>query len=403
MKEFIKEKFFRHFLIWRLWLFLPLIIGYYFLPFRPDSLFTTIWQYVPKYNFVENFLVYPWSNFDGVHYLAIASRGYIDEGRFLPLFPLLVRAVASPFSLIWEIKPYGQLVFWSGLILSNSFFVTSLYFLKKLLRLDFSEKFTNKVLLLLMVFPTSFFFVSVYSESLFLLLSVLSLYFARQKRWAWAVLFGSLLSITRLTGFLIIIPLVIEYLIGSQKSFVIGVVDVLRKNFGKLVKSFGFLIILLPVVVYSIYNNYKWSDYLYFVNAHAALGNSREVGGLVFPLVTVYRYLKIFLTVSVRQYEFWVAAVEFFSLIFVTFAIVFSYLKKTRPSYLIYSVALISVPLLSGTLTGFPRYILLAFPVFIGLVKVIEKNKLVWNVVLGTSLLLQFIFLMLFSRGWFIA
>lgn len=398
MRKFLKEKIFRQFIVWRLWLFLPLVIGYYFFPFRPDSLFTTIWQYVTKYKVVENFLVYPWSNFDGVHYLAIASRGYVDEGRFLPLFPILIRAVASPFSLIWEIKPYGQLVFWSGLILSNSFFVAGLYYLKKLLRLDFSEKLTNRVLLLLMVFPTSFFFVSIYAESLFLLLSILSLYFARQKKWDLAVIAGIFLSITRLPGVLILIPIVFEFAISELKLN--------RKNwsnFSKYLKLWKLLLIPIPLIVYSIFNYFKWSDFLYFVNAHAALGNSREVSGIVFPLVTIYRYIKIFLTVSVRQFEFWVALVEFISLLFVTWTLIYFFLKKIRLSYLVWTLALISLPLFSGTLSGFPRYLLLAFPIFIALAKATIKNKYVWSLVLVISLLLQFVFLTLYARGWFIA
>ena len=176
MKKIIKNKTVRQFLIWRLWLFIPLFVAIVFLPFRENSIFTTIWGYTTKYVVVESPFVFPWSNFDGVHYLAIASRGYLDEGRFLPLFPVLVRALATPFSVFWKIKPFGQLIFWSGLFLSNLFFVLSLFFLKKLLRLDYDEKLVNRVVLLLLVFPTSFFFVSIYTESLFLLLICLGLF-----------------------------------------------------------------------------------------------------------------------------------------------------------------------------------------------------------------------------------
>jgi Gpi18-like mannosyltransferase len=415
MKKIIKNKTVRQFLIWRLWLFIPLFVAIVFLPFRENSIFTTIWGYTTKYVVVESPFVFPWSNFDGVHYLAIASRGYLDEGRFLPLFPVLVRALATPFSVFWKIKPFGQLIFWSGLFLSNLFFVLSLFFLKKLLRLDYDEKLVNRVVLLLLVFPTSFFFVSIYTESLFLLLSILALYFSRKKEWAKAILFSMLLSITRLPGILILIPLVYEYCVFELEVFrkikssnikvtkvVVETGKLLLQNWAKLLK---FLLVPVLLIIYSVFNFYKWGDALYFVNAHASLGNSREVSSVVFPLITIYRYLKIFFIVSVKQYEFWITVLEFFSLIFATFGIIFAYLKKVRVSYLLFSIFLVLLPLLSGTLTGFPRYLLLAFPIFIGFATKIEEGqkKFVWKILIFCSLLLQAILFSLFARGWFVA
>lgn len=401
MKKIVKSKIIRNFLIWRIWLFIPLSLAFFFLPFRENSLFTTIWQYVNKYPVVEHPLIYPWSNFDGVHYLAIASRGYIDEGRFLPLFPILIKLLILPFSLIWKIKPPGELIFSSGLFLSNLFFVLSLFFLKKLLELDFSTKIVNKVILLLLVFPTSFFFVTIYTESLFLLLSILVLLFARKEQWGKAILLSMLLTITRLPGILIIIPLFYEYI---TKEIKVKKLKEIKNIFTlkNLIKLLPFLLIPLPLLGYSYFNYLKWNDPLFFIHAHD-LGNSRSVGGLVFPLITVYRYFKIFLTVSFRQYEFWIALLEFISLIIALIGIILIYLKKIRTSYLLFSLALISLPLLSGTLTGFPRYLLIAFPLFIGFTLAINKHKWIWKIFILASLITQSILLMLFSRGWYIS
>lgn len=401
------SKIVKLFFIWRLWLFIPLCLAFFFLPFRENSLFTTIWQYTDKYPVVENHLIYPWSNFDGVHYLAIASRGYLNEGRFLPLFPMLIRLLILPLTLIWKVKPYGHLVFWTSFLLSNSFFILSLIYLKKLLKLDYKEKVVNKIILLLLLFPTSFFFVTIYTESLFLLLTTLTLYFARKRKWYTATIFSMLLSITRLPGVLILIPLLYEYITLELKIKI--EITKLRKvtkeifSIKNIIKLFKFILIPLPLIIYAIFNYYKWQDPLYFIHAHGALGNSRAVNFMVFPLITIYRYIKIFLTVSTKQYEFWVALIEFLSLIVALTGITFAYLKKVRPSYLLYSIAIISLPLLSGTLTGFPRYLLLSFPIFIGITLQINKNKWLWKILLISSLISQAIFLMLFSRGWFIA
>lgn len=394
MKQFIKTSVFKTLLAWRLYLFIPLFFASFVIPFRANSLFTSLWQYTENYPVVSHPLVYPWSNFDGVHYMAISSRGYIDEGRFMPLYPLLIKVISYPYQLITQIKPYGGVYFFSGLLLSHLFFFLAICCLYKLLQLDYSKLVTKKTILFLFLFPTSFFFVSLYSESLFLLLAIMSLYLARKKQWAWSFLMVSLLSITRLPGILVAIPIVYEYLL----SFKFNLKKVLANK-----QTYLLLLIPLPLLGYAIYNQQMWGDYLYFVHAHGNLGNSREVSGLVFPLVTVYRYLKILLTVSNKQYEYWVALIEFGSLIIASLGVIFAFIKKVRPSYQLLSLSLISLPLLSGTLSGFPRYLLLSFPIFIGFALQLENRPRLFKLILLVSLLLQSLFLMLFARGWYIS
>jgi len=401
MKNILKQDYLKKLLIWRVWLFFPILIASLYLPFRENSLFTTLWQYVPKYQVVENQNIYPWSNFDGVHYIAIASRGYINEGRFLPLFPMIIAAISYPLSIFLEIQPYGPVTFWTGLLISNFFFLLAIHYLYKLLRLDYKKETVMRTILLLIVFPTSFFFVSVYTESLFLLLSVLSIFSARKKQWGRAICFAMLLTITRLPGILITIPLLYEFITNEIK---LKEIDQLRKllTLRNMAKLLPFLLITLPLFGYSYFNYLKWQDPLFFIHAHD-LGNSRSVSSLVFPLVTVYRYLKIFLTVNFNLYEFWVAIIEFISLIIASIGIIYSFIKKIRTSYQIFSISLISLPILSGTLSGFPRYSIIAFPLFIGLALRLEKHSKLFKLILFISILFQAVLLMLFSRGWYIS
>jgi hypothetical protein len=60
------------------------------------------------------------------------------------------------------------------------------------------------------VFPTSFFLLAPYSESLFLLLALLCLWGARRGRWAVAGLAGAAASATRNVGVLLAVPLAVE-------------------------------------------------------------------------------------------------------------------------------------------------------------------------------------------------
>jgi len=412
----------KQFFVWRILLIIPVILAIFFLPFRDSSLYTIFTGQVDKYVEVDDSLIYPWGNFDGVHYLAISYRGYIDEGRFLPLYPILIRGLVTFTATIFNLEITGNLLFWSGLFLSNLFFFLSLVLLTKLLELDFKKEIVDNAITLILVFPTAFFFVSIYTESLFLFLSLLILFLARKKKWWKAILLSSLLAITRLPGILILIPLIYEYII-SETNFELSAKNMLfAKNkkdlklnlfnlFQSLIKKWSgflkFLITPILLVVFVFFNNYHWQDPFYFVHAHAALGNGREVEGLVFPLVTVYRYIKIFLTVSFKQYEFWVALLEFSSLIFAVIGLAFAFIKKVRLSYILFAIAIILLPLLSGTLTGFPRYLILAFPIFLGFANIFEnKNycvKVLWRVLIFICASLQFLLIMLFARGWFVA
>ncbi len=427
-KTFWLKKIALWFTTWRLLLFIPVFLASLFLTFRENSQFTTLWQYTEKYPIVENELIYPWSNFDGVHYVAIASKWYTDEGRFLPFFPVLIGFVAAPLSLIWPILPYGPGTFWAGILVSTIATILALYFTAKLLYLDYKTKTVEFSLFLLLASPVAFFLACIYSEGLFLLLSVLALYFARQRKWFFACVTAMFLSVTRLSGILIILPLLWEYYElelkqTNKNSFFQKLAKYIlpkkinQKSWLKQLQYFWtkyanlgwFLLIPTLLLLYSWFNYLKWGDFLYFVHAHALLGNSREVSELVFPLVTVYRYLKIFLTVSITQYEFWIALLEFGALAYAVWSLFLVWKLKLRTSYLVFSVAMISLPLLSGTLSGFPRYILPIFPFFLAQAvwfKTVKRTKLgktFFAAFITISILLQTMLLALFARGYYVS
>ena len=116
-----------------------------------------------------------WFRWDSGHFTAIASNGYDAAWRtaFFPLFPLLQRGVAflthDPFI--------------AGLIISNLAGLGMLVVLYRLVQEDFDAERAFRTVLYLSVFPTAFFFVAAYNESLFLLLTLLSFYDMRHGNW----------------------------------------------------------------------------------------------------------------------------------------------------------------------------------------------------------------------------
>ena len=389
------KKVLKLFFIWRVWLLAPVFLASLIIPFRQNSSFTQLWHYTQPYGVVQNPVIVPWANFDGVHYLAIASRGYVDEGRFMPLFPLLVRMLSAPFGFLFPLTPYGPVTFWVAMVLSTLCSIGAVWLLRRLLLLDFSKEIVQKTLVLLLLFPTAFFLVAIYSESLFLFLSVLVLYLARKQKWLWASVVTMFLAVTRLSGILLILPLLYEYYVVEVAGR--------KKRWFQHVELLSFGIPPLLLLAYSYFNLMTWGDPLYFVHAHGALGNSREVSSIVFPFVTVYRYLKIFMTVSSSQYEFWIAVLEFATLGFASLGLYLGWKQKMRPSYLLFAASMLFLPLFSGTLSGFPRYVLPVFPLFVVFSVLFQDKLKLWRVFLVISFLLQILLLLLFARGYYVA
>lgn len=377
------SKIIKIFLIWRALLFIPIIFGS-FLSNGNSYPFFELGYYKNLPNFLDFPIFTAWSNFDGVHYLNIASNGYITEARFFPLFPVLI------FLLSFG-NFYFPFTYITAILLPNIFLILGLVFLYKLLRLDYPEKISSDSIIYLLIFPTAFFFASVYTESLFLLLSVLSFYLARKGNWLGAVIAGFFLVLTRFVGVFIIPALVIEYLIQNK--------NLKPKNFLKVTAII--LVTLLGLIFYAIFNYQKWQDALYFLHAHSQLGNSRTSDSLIFPVQTILRYLKIFTTFPANQFEWWIAILELFSFLFGLVLLFTAWKKKIRISYFVFAFLVFFLPAFSGTFSGMPRYLIVVFPIFIALALI--KSEFVKLVYIAISTVLLFVLIMLFSRGYFIA
>jgi hypothetical protein len=171
---------------------------------RLDPLYTTL----PYTDSFANLLVAPAARFDAAWYLAIANHGYEVGGRaaFFPVFPGLVRIggelVGSPLI--------------AGILISSGCGLGGLYFLHRLVALDFGIERARTVVWLAAWFPGALVISAVYSESVFLLVSVGAIYAARLGRWPLAGMLGAVAAATRSGGVIVIVPLLIIYLYGPR-------------------------------------------------------------------------------------------------------------------------------------------------------------------------------------------
>ena len=154
-------------------------------------------------------LAAPLGRWDSVWYLAITADGYDGASReaFFPLYPLVVKVAGIPFG--------SALV--GGALASTALLGVALVLLHRLVALDHGRAVARNAVLVTALFPMSFFFSAVYSESLFLSVSIGAVYAARRERWAWAGALGLLAATTRSAGVLLLVPLAMIYLWGTGR------------------------------------------------------------------------------------------------------------------------------------------------------------------------------------------
>lgn len=325
--------------------------------------------------------IYSFANFDGVYYLKIAQSGYQQfEQAFFPLFPLLIRFL----NLITK----NYLI--SALIIVYLCFFFSLFLLKKII------KNYQLVIAFLLIFPTSFYFISVYTESVFLLFLILFFYFFKQKKYFLASIFGFFSSLTRINGVLLIIP------------FIIKIIENLKNKKINLSLIFYSLITIFGTIAYMIYLKITTGDFLAFLKAQPAFGANRSTHLITLPQV-YFRYFKILITAKIN-YQYFVALAEI-SIFTFSFLILFFDLKKIflnkknnwhfLLSLNLFSIANLLLPTLTGTLSSIPRYSLMSLSQFIFFSQI--KNNF-FKLFLGLIfLILHFVFFIFYLQGYFIS
>jgi Gpi18-like mannosyltransferase len=328
------------FVVWRVVLFLFLFLSLKLFPLQKNFLGGGM------QNYLNAPWLWAWSNFDGEHYLAIAQRGYgFAEQAFFPIFPLMIRFLGkfgggSLFSLNI-----------AGILVANSAFFLGLIGLYKLIKLDYSEKISRLVIILLLLFPTSFYFGTVYTESIFFVFFVWSLYFARSRKWFLASAIGMFVSVTRTIGIVIFPILLFEYLVTYRP----------RKSYSY------FWIFLVPfgLFAYMFYLHQTTGDWLKFLHTLTAYGEQRSSTPILLPQV-FYRYF--FKVLPNTDYGYF--PIVFTTLLEILTAITFTILSfwslfKLRLSYIFYLIAGFILPTLSGSFSSLPRYVLVLFPGFL--------------------------------------
>jgi len=377
------------FIIWRIADFLIIYLSPKIIPYLG---FFPYVQELKKFHLP--YWIYSLANFDGIHYIKIAQHGYEQyEQAFFPLYPLLIRFL-KPFLFNNALL--------AGTLISNCAFLLGLWFFSKYIKLIFPKQNIFPLIIVILLFPSSFFFGALYTEGLFFFLVVLSLYFLEKKRYFLAGIFGFLTSLTRFMGMLLVIPFAIY--VWKKKSL-----------FSILSSRFSLLVIspLLGLIGYSLYLFKTTGDPLFFLTSQPLFGAHRSTNIIFLPQV-YFRYLKIFFTAQF-DFRYLISLFEFtiFTFVFIILIVdLFANLKfmgdyrlevrnYNRLGINIFSFVNLLLPTFTGTFSSIPRYALFSLSFFVFFAGI--KNK--WIMIFSRLLffLLHILLLGFFSQGYFVS
>jgi Gpi18-like mannosyltransferase len=156
-------------------------------------------------SFIQDWIIWPWYRWDAEWYIRIAADGYSKgaSSAYPPVYPILIRILGGLLG--------GNLML-SALVISSTALGISCVLLYKEARLHFDTPTATRSIIYFLAFPSAFFLIGAYSESLFVLLVLLAWYFARQNQWLWALGAAILSGMTRFQGIGVFIPLLYMWL-----------------------------------------------------------------------------------------------------------------------------------------------------------------------------------------------
>jgi hypothetical protein len=393
------------------------------------------------FGWLGDLLAAPAARWDAAWYLVIAHYGYSPElsaytgvaarSAFFPLYPLGIAGISA----------IGVPPVIAGVLLSLIALALALYGIHRLATLEASRlvgaraetagtptagtqaagaqaagggapretlagrgrEAARLAVLVMALAPMAFFFSAVYSESLYLALSVGVFWCARQGRWAWVGALGALAGATRSAGLVLVLPVVILYLYGPREDrapdFPAG-----RRRLGGIrygVRRDALWLIALPlgIVAYMAYLGLAGGSAL--EPFHAQEVWNRQFAG---PYVAVWDAARAafdgarqLLSFQRRHVYFKLAGgdpivsaehnVVLFAFLLAAIPAIVGVLRRLPRAYGAYVLAALALPLsypvAAQPLMSLPRFLLVLFPLFMWLGAFLERRPRSRLVLLG--------------------
>ena len=306
---------------------------------------------------------------DSYWYLDIIQHGYyLQENNtlsnvvFFPLYPFLIKIVG--IALLGKFALAGWLISMAALIGACAFFY-------ELLREFHPDIEAEKPILLMLIFPTAFFFNVMYTESLFLLMTMGTFYFALRKEYYKAGAFALLGALTHSNGVFLSLPIVWKIIEQHGWKSIMG---------KKIIPAF-----FAPIGTFSflLYDYLKFKDLFLFFKIESAWGR-----GFVFNI----DHFSFFSHPSIVN-----MGIDAAFTVLIIGAIVLVW-KKLNPLYSVFMSLTVLSALTSGTLMSIGRYSLVLFPLFILLANLKGTKLQTW--IFSSALLLAMDIILWVNNYW---
>jgi hypothetical protein len=331
-----------------------------------------------------------WYQWDARWYVRVAAGGYHFSDpfhwstvAFFPLYPLLIYAVAF--------LPLSRKML--AILIANICFFIAIYVLHRLVRREFNREIASRTLLYISTFPTAIFFFAGYSESTFLLFSVLAMGAMRKRAWLWAALWSGLAAATRSQGILLTVPFAVELWQAYRLRW-----DGLPK---------WLLISIVPVgwIGFAAYLQARFSNGLLFISSQRAWHRT-----------TTWPWDGVWLTLKNLPWHHLAASDPAHNLIDLSVLVAFGVLiwlgwQSLPLSFSLYAVAYLGSILVNpaaldsyyAPLMSISRLCLVIFPCFITLARLGTRNVLLDRLVSNVNPALMALFAVMFLQGAWVA
>ena len=313
-----------------------------------------------------------WRQWDVTHYINI-SDSYTTETTngdystlvFFPLYSWLLKIV--------KIFIHEPVI--AGLLLSSVLISAACIYFYKMMCIDYSRNTAEKAVILFTIFPFSFFQGSVMTESVFLLTSLMTLYYGRRHNWTAAGICGCLSALSRSAGVFLIIPLTVEF-VEEYK-----LLKIINKP-GKLFKIIGtkwswLLLIPLGTIIYLFINYRITGNPFYFLEMESKYWFQESQ--------PFFKTAGNFINIISGKYSVSTLFSSFlpgFVCLLCSYALLVFGLNRHRSMYMVWLVVYIIINTTMSWPLSFCRYISCAVPLYIILADMCENNKKLYTALL---------------------
>jgi hypothetical protein len=316
------------------------------------------------------------STWDAGQYCGIGSMGYQPGNNplagcwaWFPLYPFLIGIIGR---LFFGVMLYNEAVLLAGFLLSNILFFVSLIFFYKLTEIVLESKklaFLSSIFFCL--WPGSLFYSAVYSESLFMTLTLGAFYFLEKGKNVKSTFFGFLAAFTRSNGFLIAIPFLYQGLKKQRKVRILVQVTIVALPY-LLFNIYGYYLTGLFPVQALVYNQINKVDFFLYRILDVAIDINLSYAALFLVEYCLVFVPFVYLFFSKR-------------LLLSSFSLGLNNNEK-QAKYFGFSIVWLIILLFYITVSNIHRYAIPLLPLYWGYSKIWDKNPK-----LGVSLLILMI------------